>query len=265
MPPKDQAMLTKSQALRLLDSFAPEIPRLYPRPAKDYRARVVDAESVRAYLARERHRLAETATLLPDPSIQGAPLLEIGIAYGFLSALLNEDAQWRCQGLELSENIPVYCPFALDRRIVVHPGKLGAKPLRFSDASFHAVILAEVLEHLRLPPRLVFQELKRLLTNGGFLLITTPNFARLANFLKLAAGRNPLEPFPDHLVTEDVTPYLTHIREYTMRELTRLLEQNGFDVRETFYSGCMERGRAHAWISAIVPPWRGSLVVLARK
>jgi len=258
-------MMTNYRALELLDSFAMDIPNLYPKPRLDYRGRVVNVQSVKQYLMTERHRLAEIAAMLPDPPVHGARLLDVGIAYGFLPVLLKQDKNWRCEGLELPENIPAYCAFAQEHGIIVHPGKLGMEPLPFPDTSFHAIIFSEVLEHLRLAPPLIFQELKRLLANRGFLIVTTPNIARLTNIMKLIAGRNPMEPFPENVISENITDHLTHIREYTMAELTGLLERNGFDVRCAHYSGCMERNRPHGWITPLVPPWRGSLMVLAQK
>ncbi len=257
--------MTQDQAFRSLDSFAVSIPRLYPKPVLDYRGRTISAESVQKYLEKEKNRLVETVEMLPAPSHRGARLLDIGTAYGFLTALLKADGMWRCEGLELVENIPIYCAFAKKHEIPIHQGKLGATPLPFSDGSFDAIILSEVLEHLRLSPLLIFRELKRLLTKDGFLVVTTPNVARLTNILKLLLGRNPVEPFPNDVVSENVTEYLTHVREYTMQEVCDLLGSYGFTICQARYSNCMERHRLHGWLTALVPPWRGNLIVLAQK
>ncbi|MBI4026882.1 MAG: class I SAM-dependent methyltransferase [Verrucomicrobia bacterium] len=258
-------MMTREKALQRLRAFAADIPRLYPKPVPDYRGRLVDANSVRQYLETEQYRFAEIAALLPPPPQPGARLLDLGIAYGFLAALLKEDGAWQCEGLELAANIPVYCAFAHDRGIPVHAGELGGGPLPFPESSFHAVIFSEVLEHLRLPPRKVFREMFRLLTPGGWLWVTTPNIARLTNIAKLAIGRNILEPLPESSGIADITQSMTHIREYTMRELVSLAEPSGFVVRRMRYSDCMEQTRPHHWITTMMPMWRGSLMLLAQK
>lgn len=165
----------------------------------------------------------------------------------------------------MEENIPVYCAFAKERDIPIHAGKLGIQPLSFASESFDAIIFSEVLEHLRLSPRLIFGELRRILAPKGFLILSTPNMARLTHLLKLLAGRNPCEKFPLDVVSENVTEHLTHIREYTMGEVTELLKHFGFSIEEARYSHCMERERAHHWVTTFIPPWRGNLMILARK
>ncbi len=258
-------MITRKMALTKLRMDSGEIARLYPGTASDYRGRPVDAASVLQYLEKERARFAEVIAMLPDPPHIGARLLDVGIAYGFLDVVLGEDEKWRCEGLETPENIPVYCAYAQACGIPVHAGKLGVKPLDFEPGSFQAILFSEVLEHLRLSPPLGFGEVNRLLAPGGWLLLTTPNMARLTHITQLLLGRNPCEPFPEGIVSENITEHLTHIREYTMGELTGLLERHGFAVRQTRYSDCMERGRPHGWITRCVPRWRGDLMVLAEK
>lgn len=257
-------MITRETALRELENFSSDIRRLYSKPVADYRGRPVDAESVLAYLKSEKERFAEIASLLPPAPRARARLLDVGIAYGFLPALLKGHG-WDCEGLELAENIPVYCALAQELQIKVHPGKLGLAPLPFEDGSFDLLLFSEVLEHLRLSPSLVFAELKRILAPGGMLLVTTPNFARITNVVKLFLGKNPLEAFPSDVRSENITECLTHIREYTMGELCELVGSAGLKMSMKRFSSCMERHRAHSRIGGLVPPWRGDLMVLATK
>ena len=258
-------MMSPQQMLDRLKAFEAEILHLYQISASDYREKTISAESVLQYLGREQHRFAEMAAMLPGPPHPQARLLDVGLAYGFLAALLQSAGSWKCEGLELPENIPVYCAFARAHGVTVHPGKLGLKPLPLADASYDAIVFSEVLEHLRISPSLVFRELRRVLAPDGYLLLTTPNVARLTNVLKLLAGRNILESFPEDVESENITDHLTHIREYTMNEVCALLEKNGFAIRQARFSGCMEKERPHRWITALVPPWRGNLMVLAQK
>jgi 2-polyprenyl-3-methyl-5-hydroxy-6-metoxy-1,4-benzoquinol methylase len=215
--------MTFEQALHRLSAFEAEIPRLYASPLTDYRGRVIDAKTVRAYLDHEKYRFAEVASMLPPPSSAGMRLLDVGIAYGFLASLIQSDEAWKCEGLELEENISVYCGFAKAKGIKIHPGKLGLKLLPFGDGVFHGILFSEVLEHLRLSPAIILDEFRRILAPTGCLILTTPNIARLTNILKLITGRNVLEEFPDHVKSENITEHLTHIREYTMGELEILL------------------------------------------
>ncbi|MCC7518882.1 MAG: class I SAM-dependent methyltransferase [Verrucomicrobiae bacterium] len=256
--------MTYEHALRWLRLESAELATLYPTPRLDYRGRTIAVETVRAYLVQEERRFAEAISMLPPPPRPGMRLIEIGIAYGFLAALAKA-AGWAAEGLEVPENIPVYCAFALHHEIPVHPGKLGVKPLDLPEGRYGAVIFSEVLEHLRLPTPLVFRELHRILAPGGYLLLTTPNMARLSNVAKLLLGRNVVEAFPEDAECENATELLTHVREYTMRELRQGLAHAGFDEVSARYSACMERRKLRRLLTAWIPCGRGNLMILARK
>ncbi|MEM4888747.1 MAG: hypothetical protein QXJ64_04840, partial [Thermosphaera sp.] len=57
---------------------------------------------------------------------------------------------------------------------------------------------------------------------GGRLILTTPNIASLFRRLRLLLGAQP--------------QYVTHVHEYTKREVVELLEKHGFRVLEARYS-----------------------------
>lgn len=89
---------------------------------------------------------------------------------------------------------------------------------------YDVIVMAEVIEHLHTAPQLVLAYLRSLLTDGGLLLVQTPNAAALHNRLLLLAGRNPYELI--RVQSNDPG----HFREYTRRELTGLAQHAGFDV-----------------------------------
>jgi SAM-dependent methyltransferase len=89
---------------------------------------------------------------------------------------------------------------------------------------YDVVVMAEVIEHLHTAPQLVMRCVRRLVTNGGVLLLQTPNAASLSKRLKLLAGRNPFEMIrPD---TSDPG----HFREYTLDELRAIARDAGFVI-----------------------------------
>jgi 2-polyprenyl-3-methyl-5-hydroxy-6-metoxy-1,4-benzoquinol methylase len=81
------------------------------------------------------------------------------------------------------------------------------------DAAFDAVWAGEVIEHVADTARWV-SEVRRVLTPGGTLLVTTPAHGRLRLLL------SGLEPFAD--------PLGDHLHLYTARSLRTLLEEFGF-------------------------------------
>jgi SAM-dependent methyltransferase len=83
-------------------------------------------------------------------------------------------------------------------------------PLPLGDAAFDLVLCAETIEHVR-DVQLLLSEIRRVLRPGGRLALTTP-----AN---LPLGRRP-------------DPLSPHLRQFTRRSLSRLLDQLGFELIE---------------------------------
>jgi len=98
--------------------------------------------------------------------------------------------------------------------------------LPFKKNCFDIVLCTEVIEHLIKPPVAVLEEINRVLKPRGVLILTTPNFARVRNRLKLLFGQ--------HIVDYDdfyrEFPYYGHKREFTMNELKILLSKTGFKI-----------------------------------
>lgn len=102
-------------------------------------------------------------------------------------------------------------------------------PFPFSDAAFEVVLLCEVLEHLQTDPMRVLLELKRVLTPGGHLILSTPNVSRIENVCRMIAGVNIYDPYSGY------GAYGRHNREYNKHELALLLSHCGFEL-ETLFS-----------------------------
>jgi len=98
----------------------------------------------------------------------------------------------------------------------------------YEDGSFDILLFCEILEHLLSDPVHALIEIRRVLKDGGLLVLSTPNVAGLGNVGKLIAGQNIYEPYSGY------GPYGRHNREYTRDELFRLLSANGFQVKTLF-------------------------------
>ncbi|HLD78316.1 MAG TPA: methyltransferase domain-containing protein, partial [archaeon] len=99
--------------------------------------------------------------------------------------------------------------------------------------SYEAVLLADVLEHLREPERLLLR-LKPRLTENGFLLVSIPNVANWKVRLQLVRGR--------WRYTDTGILDRTHLRFYTHRTARTLLEDAGYRIVWEGHTGF--RGRA---------------------
>jgi SAM-dependent methyltransferase len=107
---------------------------------------------------------------------------------------------------------------------------LEETPYPLPDDQFDAVLLTEVLEHLREYPARSLAEIRRILKPGGRLYLTTPNAAYLVNRLRLLTGRSVYTALDDWIAG---LPHARHAREYTFSEVERLLDHVGFEVVST--------------------------------
>jgi SAM-dependent methyltransferase len=91
---------------------------------------------------------------------------------------------------------------------------------------FDVILLAEVIEHLHVPPTRVLGMLRHLLRPGGVLLIQTPNPVNLARRLALLGGKSPFE-----IIRDDATNP-GHYCEYTVEQLIYLSQVADLEVIE---------------------------------
>jgi len=91
---------------------------------------------------------------------------------------------------------------------------------------FDLILLAEVIEHLYVPPTWVLRMLRGLLRPGGVLLVQTPNPVNLARRIALLGGKSPFEIIRD----DETNP--GHYCEYTVEHLVYLAETTGMEVME---------------------------------
>jgi SAM-dependent methyltransferase len=139
----------------------------------------------------------------------------------------------------------------------------ATRPLPFQDQSLAALVMAELIEHVYDPRRLL-HECHRVLRPGGVLVLTTPNLATLQDRLRFLAGRTPRHVNPLH-------PYLwLHIRPFTASLLAQVLRDAGFQpavLKSNYVVWLSSSGWWLKWraLAKIAPSLGGSLIVAARR
>lgn len=217
----------------------------------EYPADIADKEAVRAFLADtdifgeatqeganyllhalERFRI--TLAITPDVSPE-APVLELGSnPYFFTRLLIRRGLDVRCAnwfgpGHEPKGSQTVKAP----RSGSVHTLEfdhfnIEVDRFPYPDDSFSLVFFCEILEHLPLDPVNALAEIHRVLIDGGWLVLSTPNPVRNENLVNMLAGDNVYEPISGYGVNG------RHNREYTVAELRTLLSELGFGVERIF-------------------------------
>ncbi len=99
----------------------------------------------------------------------------------------------------------------------------------YPDAHFSTVLCGELIEHLTEDPMYMMGEINRILKPGGHLVLTTPNIASLRGVAAILAGYHP-GFFTAYIRPRDGEVEARHNREYTPKEVERLLVNSGFTV-----------------------------------
>ena len=147
-------------------------------------------------------------------------VLELGCSTGFISRLLSEQG-CRITGVE-NDRAAAARAAAFCTRVVQtdldHPDWIGGLS---ASTSFDVILLGDVLEHLTAPDRVLCQ-LRPLLKQDGYLVISLPNVVHWITRVKIVSGHFNYQP----IGTLDVT----HLRFFTCRTARQLIEETGYRV-----------------------------------
>ncbi len=113
------------------------------------------------------------------------------------------------------------------------------KTLPFEDSEFDCVLLGEVIEHIPNPDDLL-REIRRVLKEGGTLIISTPNLVSWANRILVPLGIQPL--FTETSSEVNLGRYFKvlgqgnktqgHLKVFTHASLKEILELYGFKITQ---------------------------------
>ena len=167
------------------------------------------------------------------PADAEASILEIGCSGGATGALALAGGKCRryC-GVEL---FPEPAAAARERLTEVVEGDVEQLELPWPAGSFDALILSEVLEHLR-DPWSVLERVRPLLRPGGLVFVSTPNVAHREIIVMLLRGRWELRSYGPLDAT--------HLRWFTPSSLRRAFEEAGFVVDSVGPLGALGPGSA---------------------
>lgn len=199
-------------------------------------------------------------------------LLDLGCYTGEFTTKLSSTIGTReIYGVEASEQA---IHLAEERGIRVYPYDLNMESPLDSEA-FDVVHASHIIEHLYRTDTFV-KEIYRILKPGGYLLIATPNLAAFPNIVCLVLGwqpptaqvsdevyiGNPVNPKRGRPLCQDYGQ--GHLRIFTRRALTELLQHHGFMVERATSVGYLPAAMNRPF--AFLFPRHGiNLVAKARK
>ena len=195
-------------------------------------------EGARQYLAKHIPRLARTLALVPPPGTTGR-VLELG-CYMQITPLLEHLCGYReVRGAYFGKLGRV------DRKTMTFPGRefvcsvdlfdVERDAFPYPDDHFDLVIAGEIIEHLTYDPMHMLVEARRVLREGGHLLVTTPNVGSITSVAKTLDGHdNPQIFFLYKRPGPGIEEEIGHVREYTAYELGEAVKAAGFEVTQLF-------------------------------
>jgi SAM-dependent methyltransferase len=192
----------------------------------------------RAYLEKHIPRLARTLALVP-PASGNRRALELGCYMQitpFLQRLCGYQEVHGAYYGELGRTDHKLIHFP-DGDFTCSVDHFNAEQDRFPypDDHFDLVIAGEIIEHLTSDPMHMLLECRRVLRDGGFLLVTTPNVGSITSVAKTLDGRdNPQIFFLYKRPAPGLPPEIGHVREYTAYELGQIVRAAGFEVQQLF-------------------------------
>lgn len=144
-------------------------------------------------------------------------LLDVGCAQGHLLTATKETG-WCVAGIEYDEEdaaIARQCGLDVRTGAAEHE-------LKTLNRKFDVIVIADVLEHL-INPEKVLQEIRKSLAPNGKVIISLPNIAHLSVRLSLGLGRFN---YSDRGILDR-----THLHFYTQKSIRQLCTQSGFMIQ----------------------------------
>jgi SAM-dependent methyltransferase len=144
---------------------------------------------------------------------------------------------------------------------------IETEQLPFADGSVDVVLFNEIFEHLRINPVHSLDEIRRILTPGGILLMSTPNlrsFHGLINLLvrgkSFAVGGDIYDEY-DKLTR---LGHMGHVREYAPGDIQALLDRLGFRLDRMVFRGLYNR-RSMELAARLAPQFRPFVTYVAAR
>jgi 2-polyprenyl-3-methyl-5-hydroxy-6-metoxy-1,4-benzoquinol methylase len=196
--------------------------------------------------------------------LENGSILELGAFLGIVSVTLK-----RMGYAVTASDIPEFkslAPTYERESIPFSTLNVRTQKLPYASASFDAVLLCEMMEHLNFNPLPMMQEINRVLKPGGIVYIGMPNQARLSNRIKALLGKSihdPISSYFSQLDPKDNMIVGIHWREYTIPETREILQRMGFSIKKSYFF----EGKSSLWRKVIMayPPFRPCQVVIGQK
>jgi ubiquinone/menaquinone biosynthesis C-methylase UbiE len=179
-------------------------------------------------------RISEALRILRELKIKAHTYLDLGCGDGQITERVARivDAK-EVYGIDIDNGV---LESAKLRGIETFALDLSKDKIPLNDNGIDLVTAFELIEHLVNPDNML-KEVFRVLVQGGYLLLSTPNLASWVNRIVMLLGYQPYnaEASTEILAGVPIRAYsfrepAGHIRPYTLRALKELLSYHGFEI-----------------------------------
>ena len=156
------------------------------------------------------------------PLVSGCPerILDIGCGKGYTARLFKERFQAKyVAGIEIDPEAAEIARHTIDDVYVIN---LDEKPIPFQANTFDLIILADIIEHLREPEKLLSQ-IHKIIKTEGQVIVCIPN-VRNWRILWMLVLKSEWKYENEGIMDK------THLRFYTKKSATRLFSESGFII-----------------------------------
>ena len=206
---------------------------------------------------------------------KGGKILDLGANPFHITYCLK---QWSFDVTGVDINPDSFTAFLKKYDLDIKKANIETEKLPFKNNTFDFIIFNEVFEHLRINPILTLKEINRVLKPGGNLLLTTPNLYAIHKILMFNLGRSFNDAY-DEFNKLNIYGYMGHIREYSVSEVRKFLENSGFRIKNIIYRHDYSFFNYHGFKNIVIkflglivdllmminPYWRRHIAVIATK
>lgn len=205
-------------------------------------------------------------------------ILDIGPGSGILISLLSELGH-ECYAVDIYDSSVKYPEIYKNKKIPFHICNTEIDDLPFSDNFFDAVICSEVLEHFAHSHLKAVNEMSRVLTEDGTVVVEVPNAVSFHKRSRMLRGKHITWDYKKHYLYAEPLLYKgfsfypdRHNREFTNDELKLLLQECKFrnvevhfDKSSRYRPGLQRIKSIGSAVRDIIPSLRKTLIGIGTK
>jgi 2-polyprenyl-3-methyl-5-hydroxy-6-metoxy-1,4-benzoquinol methylase len=185
-------------------------------------------------------------------------VVEIGV--GPISVLAKQIGGAKVIGIDIDNSQSTLCSrFGIE----LHICNVETSQLPIRDNSVDVIFLLEVIEHLCMYPKNLFDELYKKLKNNGILIVSSVNFLRFSNRIRVLLGKSPLI---NHF--EQTADGRNHIREFLPSEMSYYMTKSGFRTIGQYLFGISKDRSVTSTLlnlTYLYPSFRNYFLIIGKK